>query len=167
MKARSVLLIVIVLMVFLFCILMSLRTAIPGECPWRFSERCQTSFSRIAANPERYVGRYLFTYGYVAVSDGNVYLYRNEASYRDGDYFDRILINLSTIKKMDEVERSLYVYTSVSGVMYADVVGKEGPAIGGFDEVSIFEPDVRVTKREGWGDVGIPVGRIGPDGNPR
>lgn len=154
-------------MVSIVCMAITYRATIPPECPWRLSQRCETSFSRIAANPERYAGRYLYTYGYVAVSDGNVYVYRNEAGYRAGEYFDRIMINLSTIEKINDVERHLYTYTVVSGVMYEDVVGKDGPAMGGLDDVTLFEPVAHTRRREGWGDVGIPIERIGSDGNAR
>lgn len=167
MKNRCTVLLVIGLLISFACLLVLIKSMVPSECPWKKSQRCETSFSRIASNPDRYLGRNIFTYGYVAVSDGNVYLYRNEAGYVEGEYFDRLFINLETIEKIADVERSLYTYTSISGVMYEDVRGKEGPAIGGLDGVILFEPDARAGEREGWDRVGIPVTRIDQNGDPK
>lgn len=167
MNKKTMALLLVIGLMSVASLVNSVRVMRPNECPWRSSQWCATSFLRIASNPERYDGRHLYTFGYVAVSAGNVYLYQSEAAYMRGEPFDRILIDLSTLGKIAELEHHLYTYNDISGVMHEGFVGKEGPAAGRFEHAVVSLPIGKPESREGWDVVGIPVERIGPDGNPR
>lgn len=120
---------------------------------------CSASLVAISVLPERYDGYKVMTSGYLAISDGYLFLFPSEESYRSGMVNDRVMVDLGerdlegVVGKFDEY---LYRYVHISGFFKANP--EEGGVYVGVlvdssDLISTFSPE----NKEGWGELKVPL----------